>query len=243
MSESARAGDETQGERVIRRLAGVIVRPRATLAQVIQAQTWAATWLLLLMVWAVCGGALLATDVGRQAVVDERVRAIEAFGGTVTDAEYASFQAHPPWWVYLVSGSRALLLPPMTWLVAAAIRLVARAMHTRTTTMSQALAIAVHASVVLLVGQIVATPLHYVRESLTSPLNLATILPLMEEGTAFARFFGAIDLFALWWAALLAVGLSILTGRNASRFLLSLLALFAVFAAALAAAMAAVGGA
>ena len=36
-----------------------------------------------------------------------------------------------------------------------------------------ALAIAVHASVVLALQQIVATPLHYVRESLTSPTNLA----------------------------------------------------------------------
>ena len=39
------------------------------------------------------------------------------------------------------------------------------------TRFSQALAIAVHSSVVLVIGQLVATPLHYVRESLTSPLN------------------------------------------------------------------------
>ena len=78
---------------------------------------------------------------------------------------------------------------------------------------SQALAIVVHASVVLLVGQVIATPLHYVRESLTSPLNLAAVLPLMQDGTAPTRFAGTLDLFALWWAVLL--GIVVLTYKLA----------------------------
>ena len=64
---------------------------------------------------------------------------------------------------------------------------------------SQALAIVVHATVVLLIGQVIVTPLHYVRESLTSPLNLAAVLPLMDDGTLPARFFGSLDIFVLWW--------------------------------------------
>ena len=46
----------------------------------------------------------------------------------------------------------------------------------------QALSIVVHATVVLLIGQVIVTPLHYVRESLTSPLNLAAALPAMDDG-------------------------------------------------------------
>ena len=90
----------------------------------------------------------------------------------------------------------------------------------------QALSIVVHASVVLLLGQLVATPLHFVRESLTSPLNLAAVLPLMEDGTAPARFAGSLDLFALWWAALLAIGLSVLTRRRSMRYVWSIAAVY-----------------
>ena len=105
----------------------------------------------------------------------------------------------------------------------------------------QALAIVVHASVVLLLGQLIATPLHYVRESLTSPLNLAAVLPLMEDGTAPARFFGSLDLFALWWAGLLAIGLSVLTRRRTMRYVWSIAGVYLAFAAVVAGLTTAVG--
>jgi hypothetical protein len=109
-------------------------------------------------------------------------------------------------------------------------------------TFSQGLSIAVHASVVLLLGQLVVTPIHYVRESLTSPFNFAAVLPLMEEGTLPARFFGSMDLFAAWWAAVLATGLSVLTRRPTSRYALWFATVYAGFAVVVAAVIAAIGG-
>jgi hypothetical protein len=226
---------------VIRRIAGVVVRPRATLAEVIAAPAWVTTWLVILFVWAVCGGWLLSTDLGRQALVDERVRVIETFGGTVTDAQYAALQASPPWWVYLTSGGRTLLAPPATLIAAIGVWLVARLERGRAS-MAQALALAVHASVVLVIGQLVATPLHYVRESLTSPLNLAAILPLMEEGTPATRFFGTMDFFALWWMGLMALGIALLTGKRPGRYLLPMAALYGVFAGVVAVLIEVTGG-
>jgi hypothetical protein len=212
------------------------------LVAIVQAPTWLGTWTLILVIWAACGAALLSTDVGHQALVDERVRVVETFGGTVTDSDYAALQAAPPWWVYFTSGSRMLLLPVTTLGVAIAIIGLARAAGAHAT-WRQSLALAVHASVPLVIGQLVGTPIHYVRESLTSPLNLAAVLPLMDEGTWPARFFGSIDLFALWWAALLALGLAALTGQRARRYAWRLAALFLVFAAVTAAVIAAMGGA
>jgi hypothetical protein len=212
------------------------------LAGIVKAPAWADTWLVVLVTWAIVGGALLSTEVGRLALVDERVRVIETFGGTVTDEEYAELQASPPWWVYATSGNRTLLSPPATLLAAVAIWMAARR-DGAPATMTQALAIAVHASVALVVGQLIATPLHYVRESLTSPLNLAAILPFMEEGSLQSRFFGTMDWFALWWAGLLAVGLSVLTGRRVGRYLAGIAALFAVFAAVVAVTIRVMGGA
>jgi hypothetical protein len=227
---------------LIRRFGGVVLRPRATFASLVDAPTWLPAWLVILIIWAFCGGWLLSTDIGQQALVDERVRVVETFGGQVTDAEYAALQAAPPWWVYFTSGSRMLLMPVTTVGVAALLLLTARTAGTRTT-FSQAMAIAVYASLPLLVGQLIATPLHYVRESLTTPLNLAAVLPLMEEGTVPARFFGTIDLFAVWWAGLLAVGLAALTGRRARHYAWRIAAVFLVFAAITATAVVAMGGA
>jgi hypothetical protein len=225
----------------MRRIAGVVTRPRATLAELVDRPAWGATWLIILLIWAICGGWLLGTDVGQQALVDERVRVVESFGGTVTEAEYAALLAQPPWWVYFTSGGRLLLTPAITLLIAVVLWAIARRVRA-SVRFSHALAIAVHSSIVLLIGQLVATPLHYVRESLTSPLNASAVLPLMEDGTAPARFFGVLDLFAVWWAGLLAVGLSVLTGRPTQHYIVPIGLLFFGFAAVVAVVVAVLGG-
>ena len=226
---------------MIRRIAGVIVRPRATLHELAARPAWVATWAFILITWALCGGWLLASDIGQQALIDERVRVIEAFGGTVSDADYQALLLRPPLWVYVTSGGRALLLPVTTLAVAVGLWLVARAEGAKAT-LNQAMSLVVHASVVLLIGQVIATPLHYVRESLTSPLNLSAVLPFMEEGSFQARLFGTIDLFALWWAVLLALSLSILTRRRLGRYLTATAVVFLGFGGVVAALIAAFGG-
>ena len=218
---------------MIRRLVGVLWRPRTILAALVERPAWVGAWAFILIVWAVLGGWLLSTDIGRQALIDERVRVVEAFGGSVSDDQYRSLLAQPPWWVYTTSGGRFLLNPVLTLAAAAGLWIVARA-EQASARFSQALSIVVHASVVLLLGQLVATPLHYIRESLTSPLNLAAVLPLMEDGTAPTRFAGSLDLFALWWAVLLAMGLSVLTRRQTMRYLWGIAAIYGLFAAVVA---------
>ena len=64
-------------------------------------------------------------------------------------------------WVYLTSGGRLLLTPPVTIAVAVGLMALARVDGARVTFVT-ALAIAVHATVVLALQQVVATPLHYV---------------------------------------------------------------------------------
>lgn len=220
------------------RVAGVLFRPRKRLAEIVARPTWAVPWVLILVVWAGCGAWLLSTAVGRQALVDERVRVVEAFGGTISDAEYARLQQTAPWLSYFTSGGRPLLAPPVTLLVGLALWVVCRAKASFT----QALAVVVHASAVLALGQIVATPLHYGRESLTSPFNLASMLPFLDEGTAPARVLGAVDVFAIWWLWLIAVGGSLLSDRPARVLLFRALGVYGGIAAALAAFQALSGG-
>jgi hypothetical protein len=112
------------------------------------------TWIVIVLAVVVCGGLLLSTPVGRQALVDERVRVTEALGQRVDDATYARLQASPPFAVYLTSGGRLLLTPPVTIVVAAGLLLLARIDGAALPFVS-ALAIAVHATVVLALQQVV----------------------------------------------------------------------------------------
>jgi hypothetical protein len=227
-------------EILMHRVLGVLMRPRATMVEVVQHPAFVTTWVLILLAVAICGGLLLSTEVGRQALVDERVRVTEALGRRVDDAGYARLQADPPVSVYFTSGGRLLLMPPLTVLVAAGLMLLARMDGARMSFIT-ALAVAVHASVVLALQQVVATPLHYLSESLTSPTNLAGVLRVFDEGTWPARVFGTIDVFGLWWLWLLSLGLAVTVGKSARRYLWRLLAVYVGVAAIVAAVFAVMG--
>ena len=88
----------------------------------------------------------------------------------------------------------------------------------------------------------VATPLHYLSESLTSPTNVAGLLRLFDEGSWPQRLLGAVDAFGLWWMWLLALGVAAATGRPARRYAWRLLAVYVGIAAVVAAVFAVLGG-
>lgn len=224
----------------MRRVWGVLIRPRATMDEVARHPAFMTTWVLVLLAVAVCGGLLLSTEVGRQALIDERVRVTEALGQRVDDADYARLQADPPVSVYLTSGGRLLLTPPATMVVAFGLLLLARLDGAKLSFVT-ALAIAVHATVVLALQQIIATPFHYVQEALTSPTTVAGLLRLFDEGSWPNRLFGTIDVFGLWWMWLLSVGLAAAIGQPGRRYLWRLLAIYVGVAAMVAAAFAVMG--
>ena len=225
----------------MRRVMGVLVHPRATMAEVVRHPAFITAWVVVLLVVGVCGGLLLSTPTGQQALVDERVRVTEALGGRVDDASYQRLRNDPPMSIYLTSGGRLLLTPPITVAVALGLMTLGR-LEGRRVTFVTALAIAIHATVVLALQQVAATPLHYAYESLTSPTNVAGLLRLFDEGSWPQRLLGAVDVFGLWWMWLLAVGMAAATGRPAGRYIWKLLAVYVGIAATVAAVFAMLGG-
>ncbi len=221
-------------------MTGVLRHPRATMTEVVLRPAFVTTWVLVLLVVAICGGLLLSTPVGQQALVDERVRVTEALGGRVDDAAYDRLRSDPPVSIYLTSGGRMLLTPPITMVVAAGLMALARFDGARVTFVT-ALAITVHATVVLAIQQVVAAPLHYLNESLTSPTTLASMLRVFDEGSVPARLLGTIDVFGLWWVWLLAVGLAAATGRLARQYMWRMLAVYLGVAALVAVVFAVLG--
>ena len=82
----------------------------------------------------------------------------------------------PPVSIYLTSGGRLLLTPPVTLLVALGLMALARRRRRAACRSSPRWRSRCTPRVVLALQQVVATPLHYVHESLTSPTNLAGLL-------------------------------------------------------------------
>lgn len=224
---------------LVARLVGVVVRPRTAMAAAATASFGEilGIWAVILVVWLAAGATLTSTPVGRQALVDERVRVIEALGGSVDDAAYRALQANPPLAAYFTSGGRTLLIPVVTAVVAGALLVWLRRHGVGQATYRSCLAVAVHASVVLALQQLVATPLHVVRESLTSPFNLAALLPFFDEGSLPARVLGTIELFGVWWVALLAIGCAAVSNHRARSFVGPFLVAYVLVAAAVAAAV------
>ena len=224
----------------MRRVTGVLLHPRATMAEVVRHPAFITTWVVVLLVVAVCAGLLLSTPIGEQLLVDERVRVTEAMGGRIDDDMYARLQNDPPVSIYLTSGGRLLLTPPVTIAVALGVMALARR-DGASITFATALAIAVHATLVLALQQVIATPLHYAYESLTSRTNLAGLLGVFDEGSWPARLLGAIDIFGLWWIWLLSLGLAAATTRPARRYIWTLLAVYIGIAAIVATVFAMLG--
>ena len=182
--------------------------------------------------------ALLATPVGQQALVDQWVQRADAFGLAVDDALYARITSFGTQGVVYGLGlavAFGLLLPLA---LAAGMRLLSGGRAP----WRAALTLAAYANVALAVRDLVALPVGYVRESLASPLTLGSFFTMLDEASPVARFLWAVDLFAVWWLVLAALGAAALSGRRAGSLLTSAATVYVIAGLVLAAVMFAAGG-
>jgi hypothetical protein len=155
-----------------------------------------------------------ATEVGQLALVDQWERTALAFGQAVDDTRYSDLLA----WSRLgpaVAAGNALLAGPGLALAVSLLVFVWLRARVKTVSYSQVLAVVVHAGVVLAVGRMVAAPLVYARETTASATTVGAWFPSLDEASPVARFLGALDLFTLWWAVVLGIGVAVLSGQRA----------------------------
>ena len=229
---------------LLSRITGVVIAPRITLAAVAMEPKWADVLVACFLAMAVCGAALMQTEVGRLALLDQWDRTAVAFGQVVTDAEYAALERASEQGVAYAVISSLASGPVLT----VALSLVLFVLFRRRdqggglATWPQVLAITAHAGVILALRQVIATPLNYSRESLASPLTMTAFLSMLDEASPIARFFSILDVFVLWWLVELAIGMSVLTGRPARRLATAFIGAYIVLALLLVMAMAVTGG-
>lgn len=223
------------------RMYGVIRHPRTTFAAILKTPSWAPVLVVTTAITFLCSIGFLRTEVGRQALVDQWERTATAFGQTVDDAGYAHMEDTA------ASGGFGLLYavatafgygPVLVFAVSALLFLVLTPRHSY----SQVLAVVAYAGVILALRQVIATPLNYVRESISSPTTLIQFFSMFDEASPVARFLGVIDLFVVWWIVVLAIGVSVLYGRSTRRLALAFAGAYVALALMAALVMAVSGG-
>jgi hypothetical protein len=210
------------------------------------------------MIAFLCSAGFLSTDVGRQALVDQWERTELAFGQTVDDAQYAQMEERAAneelpliYAAVTALANGPLLVFGLTTVLYLA--LSRRGVHSRSSesrpqhpriqpSYVQVLSVVAYAGVILALRQVVAMPVNYVRESISSPTTLVQFFSMLDEASPVARFLGVIDLFVIWWIVVLAVGLSVLYERSSRRLALVFAGAYITVALLAALAMAVSGG-
>ena len=224
------------------RLIGVILSPGDTFRSIVAHPTWLGA--LLAVVLVVAGGnfALLSTEVGQQALLDQQIRTSEAWGQTVTAEQQEKMEQMLPMMRFVTLGSTVVMAPVITFALAGVLFGVFTAGLGGSATYREVLAVVAHAGAVSILATLFTLPLNYARESLSSPANLAVFAPFLEEGSLAARFLGMIDLFLIWWVVVLAIGLAVLYKRQTGPVAYSLLGAYVGIAAIIAVIMRAFAG-
>jgi hypothetical protein len=223
------------------RVCGIIASPGAAFEAVARAPQWVGVLILTFLVAAGSSALVLETDVGQLALLDQWERTAAAFGRDVTDGEYAVMaDASRNGALYAVVSacvSGPLLVFALSGVLFLAFRPAAPDVAFR-----QVLAIVAHAGVILALRQLIAAPIVYATETLASPITLGLFFRMLDEASPFARFFGIIDLFVVWWAVVLAIGMSVVYRQPARRLAGVFVGAYVTLAVVLTAVMAATGG-
>ena len=224
-----------KGKGLVARVVGVFVSPRATYADVAARPRWLGAFLVGSFVAIVGLFALLSTDVGQQAWLDQQVKGAESFGRTISDQQYEGMERIAPYIRYIVAGGYLVFIPIVLALVSGILLGVFNALLGGDASFKQVLAVMAHAGLINAFQTLFAVPLDYMRETLSSPTTLAVFLPFIEENTFLGRLLGSIDLFQIWGTLSVAIGLGVLYKRRTAPIAWTLFLVYFVIVAAVAA--------
>lgn len=215
------------------RALGVIFSPRSTFEHVAADPKWLGALVLICVVMGVISFAFLGTEVGREAMLAKQLDTMEAFGVQITPELESQIEQG------LDRGRYFSLFNGLFWAVmmlisAGVLFAVFNAALGGSATFKQVFAVTVYSSFVIVLQQLFTMPLAYARGSLDSATNLAVFLPMLDDSSFVARLLGTIDVFWIWWLAVLAIGMGVLYRRRTQPILTGLLVVYGVIAVAIA---------
>lgn len=223
------------------RIVGVLTSPGDTFRSVAAHPAWFGVLAVQLTVTALAFALFFSTDVGKAAYVDQAVSNIESFGGTVNDEIYDGIRRQAEFARYIQPASMFVFGPIVVALVAGLLY-GAFAVLGGEATYKQVLAVVSHAGIVTTLQPLLTLPLNYQRQTMSSATNLSVFLPMLEEGSFLASLLGVVDLFYIWYAVVLAIGLAVVYRRRTTPIAIGLLAVLVLIGVAIATVKVALGG-
>src|SRR5262245_14156489 len=221
---------------LIGRIIGVLTSPKATFAAVVGRPRVLGVLAFTVLVIAGASVVFFSTDVGKAAILDQQVKAMEGFGLKISDEAYQRMEEgiNRPITPYITAVSQVVFIPVIALVVSGIALAVFNAILGGNATFKQVFSVIAHAGVVTTVQQLFVLPMDYFRETLASPTSLAVFLPFLEETGFAGRFFGTIDLFIVWWIVTLSIGLGVLYKRRTSSIATGLFITYVLIALVLA---------
>jgi hypothetical protein len=228
---------------VFDRVRGVLLRPRSTFDAVVDVPRWLSVLALCTVTSAAAWAGLLATETGRIALVDQWERLAVATGRPVDDAGFADLQRWSRYGPAYAAGRALAVGPGLAVVSGVALWLASRRFAgARLPTFRQCVAVSSHAGVILAVRDLLAAPAAFARETTASATTLGLWFPGLDEVSMAARFLGGLDVFMLWWAALVGLGFAALCGVSTRRAVVGTWGTLAAVAGVLALTLRLLGG-
>lgn len=224
------------------RLIGVLTSPRETYAAVAATPRALGALLVVIVVSAAAVGAFLSTEVGREAMLDQQVRSMEAFGFHPNEAQYEALKRRAEQPPVLAVAGQAVTLCVMAAVIAG-IALAVFNLMGGDARFKQVFAIVAHSGMVMVVQVLFTVPLNYARQTMSSATNLAVFFPFLDDSSFAARLLGGIDLFVIWWIVSVSIGFGVLYKKRTAPIATTISVVYVVLALVVAGIKTALSGA
>jgi hypothetical protein len=216
---------ESKGPGLFARLLGVIFSPKETYAGVVARPRALGALLVTVVIMAAAQGLFFATPTGQEVLIDQQVRAMEAFGINITDEMYAQLESRVAYAPYTTAGT-LLVFFPLSYAISSAILLgIFGMLMGGAGTFKQVFAIHAHAGIITALQTLFAMPISYATGRLAGA-TLDVFVPMLEETSFLARFLGGLDLFWMWWSVSIAIGIGVLFKRRAGGIAVTFLSIY-----------------
>ncbi len=212
------------------RFIGVIFSPKETFQSVAAAPRWFGMLAFITLFLATATFLFMRTEVGQRAVLEQQVSTMESFGMQVSDAQYAQMQQRMGVSAYIASISQLVMVPIVYLVMAGILFAVFSAVMGGQATFKQLYAVVVHSGAIGVVQQLFVMPVNYARQSMSSPTNLAALLPMLPEKSFVTYLLGTVDVFYVWSTMVLAIGLGVTYRRRTQPIAITLFVIYGVIA-------------
>lgn len=210
------------------RAVGVLFSPRATYAAVAARPRALGALVAVIVIVASATSAFLATEVGKNAYIDQALSSMEGFGVTVTDQMMTGIERQAQYAPYVTTAAQVILVPLVALIVAGLSLAVFNAILGGDATFKQAFSVVAHSYFIVALGAVFSLPLFYMRQSMASATSFSIFFPMVDEATFLGRLMGSIDLFRIWWIVSLSIGLGVLYKRKTGPIAWTLLGLYLI---------------